>query len=284
MAAPASAAGVERPGADKTAALSVFATDNSLKAALARGHSVVFFDVAIAGSAVGRISIELFDTVAPRAAENFRQLCTGETRRSGQPIGYKGSPFHRVIPGFMVQGGDIPKVSLRSNGPSWASQGRHAIGKGLGSRAVHARCAPWAAPGSMGRPRGSSGQDRRPWRAPWPRDRPPAPRPCLRPTASQGDGTGSLSIYGSRFADEPEGLALRHGSAGMVSMANSGSNTNGCQFFVCMDACPWLDGKHVVVGRLLDDASLLVARKLEAVPTVGERPSVDVTVVECGQL
>lgn len=208
MAAPASAAGVERPGADKTAALSVFATDNSLKAALARGHSVVFFDVAIAGSAVGRISIELFDTVAPRAAENFRQLCTGETRRSGQPIGYKGSPFHRVIPGFMVQGGDIPK----------------------------------------------------------------------------GDGTGSLSIYGSRFADEPEGLALRHGSAGMVSMANSGSNTNGCQFFVCMDACPWLDGKHVVVGRLLDDASLLVARKLEAVPTVGERPSVDVTVVECGQL
>lgn len=69
----------------------------------------VFFDMTIGGQPAGRIVIELFADTTPRTAENFRALCTGEkgTGRSGKPLHYKGSAFHRVIPGFMCQGGDF---------------------------------------------------------------------------------------------------------------------------------------------------------------------------------
>merc|ERR1711916_271805 len=74
----------------------------------ARGENpVVFFDVNIGGKPAGRIKMELFADVVPETAENFRQLCTGEFRRMGEPVGYKGCPFHRVISGFMIQGGDF---------------------------------------------------------------------------------------------------------------------------------------------------------------------------------
>ena len=69
----------------------------------------VFFDMEVGGAPAGRIVMELFQDVVPQTAENFRALCTGEkgTGRSGKPLHYKGSSFHRVIPGFMCQGGDF---------------------------------------------------------------------------------------------------------------------------------------------------------------------------------
>ena len=173
----------------------------------APANPIVFFDVEIGGMSAGRIKIELFADRVPRTAENFRQFCTGEMRRSDQPVGYKGAPFHRVIKGFMIQGGDFVK----------------------------------------------------------------------------GDGTGRLSIYGDKFEDED--LTVKHEHEGLLSMANSGPDSNGCQFFITCAKCDWLDGKHVVFGKLLDDGSLLTMRKIENVAT-GEhnKPWLDVVISECGEL
>ena len=70
-----------------------------------------FFDMSVGGTPVGRITFELRVDVAPRTCENFRALCTGErgTGRSGKPLHYKGSVFHRVIPNFMCQAGDFTR-------------------------------------------------------------------------------------------------------------------------------------------------------------------------------
>nr|XP_057920276.1 peptidyl-prolyl cis-trans isomerase D [Doryrhamphus excisus] len=70
----------------------------------------VFFDVDIDGVTVGRIVLELFADVAPKTAENFRALCTGEKgigKSTGKPLHFKGCPFHRIIKKFMIQGGDF---------------------------------------------------------------------------------------------------------------------------------------------------------------------------------
>ncbi|KAG6533645.1 peptidyl-prolyl cis-trans isomerase-like [Zingiber officinale] len=71
----------------------------------------VFFDMSVGGVRAGRIVMELFSDVVPKTAENFRALCTGEkgVGRSGKQLHYKGSSFHRVIPGFMCQGGDFTR-------------------------------------------------------------------------------------------------------------------------------------------------------------------------------
>ena len=71
----------------------------------------VFFDVEIGGRPAGRVEMQLFSTVCPRTCDNFRALCTGEqgVGKSGKPLHYKGSAFHRVIPGFMCQGGDFTR-------------------------------------------------------------------------------------------------------------------------------------------------------------------------------
>ena len=61
---------------------------------------------------IGRMIFELFADVVPKTCENFREFCTGEYRRDGVPLGYKGAIFHRVIKDFMIQGGDFVNVCI----------------------------------------------------------------------------------------------------------------------------------------------------------------------------
>lgn len=99
----------------------------------------------------------------------------------------------------------------------------------------------------------------------------------------RGDGTGKMSIYGERFEDE--NFERRHTTPGLLSMANSGPNSNGCQFFFTCAPCDWLDGKHVVFGTVLDPESMFVVRKIENVATAqGDRPKLEVAIAECGEL
>ena len=174
----------------------------------------VFFDIEIGGEKAGRIQMELFSTITPITAENFRALCTGEkgTGKSGKPLHYKGCVFHRVIPGFMNQGGDI----------------------------------------------------------------------------TNGNGTGGESIYGKKFEDEwwTEGygkeLFITHNTPGLLSMANSGKNTNGSQFFITTARCKWLDCKHVVFGQV--EFGWDVVKAIEAVGSPSGNPKKSVIIADCGEL
>ncbi|KAI9219075.1 peptidyl-prolyl cis-trans isomerase cyp5 [Blastocladiella britannica] len=78
---------------------------------MAAKNPKVFFDIAVGGVKSGRLTFELFADTVPKTAENFRALCTGEkgVGKSGKALHFKGSAFHRVIPGFMAQGGDFTR-------------------------------------------------------------------------------------------------------------------------------------------------------------------------------
>eukprot|EP00600_Ochromonadales_sp_CCMP1393_P002442 CAMPEP_0174986972 /NCGR_PEP_ID=MMETSP0004_2-20121128/19266_1 /TAXON_ID=420556 /ORGANISM="Ochromonas sp., Strain CCMP1393" /LENGTH=156 /DNA_ID=CAMNT_0016239935 /DNA_START=187 /DNA_END=657 /DNA_ORIENTATION=+ len=133
-----------------------------------------------------------------------RALCTGEKSTPQRNLWFKGSVFHRVIPNFMLQGGDFTK----------------------------------------------------------------------------GNGTGGTSIYGERFPDE--NFVLKHASAGLLSMANKGPNSNGSQFFVTTVETPWLDGKHVVFGAVTQ--GMEVVKQVESLGSSSGRTSQQITIVDCGQL
>ncbi|KAI8027393.1 Peptidyl-prolyl cis-trans isomerase CYP40 [Camellia lanceoleosa] len=98
---------------------------------------------------------------------------------------------------------------------------------------------------------------------------------------SAGDGTGGESIYGEKFEDE--NFELKHERKGMLSMANTGPNTNGSQFFITTTRTSHLDGKHVVFGKVVKGMG--VVRSMDHV-TTGENdwPTVDIIVADCGEI
>ncbi|XP_055714100.1 peptidyl-prolyl cis-trans isomerase E [Phlebotomus papatasi] len=94
------------------------------------------------------------------------------------------------------------------------------------------------------------------------------------------NGTGGKSIYGRKFADE--NFDLKHTGFGTLSMANSGPNTNGSQFFLCTTKTDWLNGKHVVFGHVISGADVL--RKIEKCGAKSGTPTQKVSIVACGEL
>ncbi|KAL5561176.1 hypothetical protein UlMin_030923 [Ulmus minor] len=167
----------------------------------------VYLDVDIDGQRLGRIVIGLYGQVVPKTVENFRALCTGEKGKGvhGKALRYKGKPFHRIISGFVIQGGDI----------------------------------------------------------------------------IYGDGRGYESIYGGTFPDE--NFRIKHSHAGVVSMVNSGPDSNGSQFFITTVKASWLDGEHVVFGKVIQGMDTVFAIEGGA-GTYSGKPRKKVVIADSGEI
>uniref|UniRef100_A0A0W0FKD0 peptidylprolyl isomerase n=1 Tax=Moniliophthora roreri TaxID=221103 RepID=A0A0W0FKD0_MONRR len=221
----------------------------------------VFFDVTAGTEQLGRIIFELYNETAPKnprhAKSNFRALCTGEKgQTSGIPLYYKNSIFHRCIKDFMIQGGE---QSLHISGFVYSSVPSKCMRRDL-DLLVSTQCLSLSAAAH------------------------PVDDPFLTTFAdfTKQNGTGGESIYGGTFDDED--LSLPIDSEGLLCMANKGPNSNGSQFFITLRACPHLDGKHVVFGRVLRGFEEVV-RKIEQVPCdAKDRPSVPIIINNCGEL
>ena len=103
---------------------------------------------------------------------------------------------------------------------------------------------------------------------------------CQGGDFTRGNGTGGESIYGEKFKDE--NFQHKHTTKGLLAMANAGPNTNGSQFFITTVVTPWLDGKHVVFGKVVEGMKVLDA--MEATGSRSGSTSADVVIADCGEL